>query len=165
MSNTIHPLLDILGLSNLNMFKQQNNYQLFTALKSALEKDGKAFTVSDGIDAMFPKALIGTDDLLEQEGCVLRAIIESWAQSVLAPMLEQLNAYNKDSEPLTISMEGYLYDATLCFDGDLEEFMENLNINIMADFKAVCDDWEHTLDLIANFSDMVNAVDDWHELR
>ena len=58
-----------------------------------------------------------------------------------------------------------MYDATLCFDGDLEEFMENLNINIMADFKAVCDDWEHTLDLIANFSDMVNAVDDWHELR
>ena len=165
MSDTIHPLVQLCNDTNLKMFVERSNYELYTRLKAALEKDGHDTFVRDDIDSPFPKALVGTNDMMEQEGDVLRAMIDSWAQGVLAPMLERLNAYNKDSEDLTISMEGYLHDATLCFDGDLEEFMENLEISIMPDFKEVCDDWKHTLDLIVNFGDMVNAVDDWHDLR
>lgn len=160
-----HPLIQLCKDTNFRMFNTKCNYDLYIALKGALKKDGHDTFVRDEVDAMFPNSIAGTDDMLAQEGGVLRAMIESWAMGVLAPMLERLNAYNKDSEDLTISMEGYLHDATLCFDGDLEEFMENLEISIMPDFKEVCDDWKHTLDLIVNFGDMVNAVDDWHELR
>lgn len=165
MSDTIHPLVQLCNDTNLKMFVERNNYELYTRLKAALEKDGHDTFVRDDIDSPFPKALVGTNDMMEQEGDVLRAMIDSWTQGVLAPMLERLNAYNEDSEDLTISMEGYLYDATLCFDGDPEEFMHNLNISIMPAFKEVCDDWKHTLDLIVNFSDLTDAVDDWDELN
>ena len=160
MSDTTHPLLEILHLSNLNMFKHHTNFELFTTLKGALEKDGMSSNSDEAVDAMFPQAVLGTDDLLRNEGSVLRAIIEGWALGVLTPLLEQLNAYNENSEDLTISMEGYLHDATLCFDGDIEEYVEDLDPSILSDFKEVCTEWEHTLNVIVNSSDLLAAVNE-----
>lgn len=158
MLNTDHPLSELLKLSNFNMFSQESNYELFTTLKSALEEDGHAFIVRDEIDAIFAEPIKSSSDLVKQQGDVLRGMIEGWAQSVLAPMLERLNTYNQTDEPLTISMEGYLYDATLCFDGEVEEFVNNIKTSDLPAFQEVLEDWENTLNVIVNYGDLTDAI-------
>lgn len=159
MSDNTHPLIELLNLSNGIIFRQRSNYELFNTLKTALEEDGHAFVVRKEVDVLFPTALTGSSDLYSQEGLVLRSLIESWAQSVLAPMLERLNVYSMADEQLAIDMEGYLYDASLCFNCDLEAFVNQIDSSHLPAFKEVMEDWENTLNVITNSSELTDAFE------
>ena len=157
-----HPLIEMLRLSGFNFMVKTSNFELFTNLKAALAEDNKLAQQANG-DAS--KLLTKTLDVIDGEyveGAALRSLIDNWCISVLEPFMTALNKHS-ETENISVIMKSYVYSASQCIsaylylEGDIERFVESLDINTFLAVDTLLTEWESVLGIIDNSDRLLNA--------
>lgn len=157
MSYDRHPLIDLLKLSGFELAIEPANFQLFTKLKDALTADSQSIVAEAENDVFADTVEIVISDASNAQSDVLRGVIEGWSLSVLTPLLDAINDFS-ETESIYFSMENYLYDATISLSGDIEGFVESMEIESVPALKELLAEWENTLNVITNSDDLVDVI-------
>ncbi|MGP5059636.1 hypothetical protein ACTXIV_13135 [Psychrobacter celer] len=158
MSDIKHPLLRLLGHTDLQVFLTEINYQFFNKLETALTEDSKSRADTGEAEATFAMPLADTNDLFQNQAPTLHAMIEGWALSAMSPLVSTLNDYCNNSDEIILYLDGDLLSAHLYFD-NVDEYISSIDKEDVADIKAELSGWTNSCALINDFDEFVAKLD------
>ena len=158
MSDIKHPLLRLLGYTDLQVFLTEINYQFFNKLETALTEDSKSRDDTGEAEATFAMPLADTNDLFHNQAPTLHAMIEGWALSAMSPLVSTLNDYCNNSDEIILYLDGDLLSAHLCFD-NVDEYINSIDKEDVADIKAELSGWTNSCALINDFDEFIAKLD------
>ena len=150
-------ILRLMKYTDLSLFLNDGNLGLFIKLEEALIADEKSVNDFGGYQEDFADDLSNTEDLYENQGPILSAMITAWAKSVLGEFMNGLHNACTDSLGINTDTSGGVYCMTLKFTG-LDDYIANINEDNCDDILNVLNQWEHTAELIINMDDLKVAL-------
>ena len=158
MPDIKHPLLRLLGHTDLQVFLTEINYQLFNKLEAALTEDSKSRDDTGEAEAVFAMPLADTNDLFQNQAPTLHAMIEGWALGAMSPLVSTLNDYCNSGDEMILYLDGDLLSAHLYFD-NVDEYINSIDKEDVADIKAELSGWTNSCALINDFDEFIAKLD------
>lgn len=155
-----HPLLRLLGHTDIGTWLYSQPLVFFTELEAALIADNKSLDDTGEHEAMFKKPIADTGDIFQNQSNVIFSMVEGWTLSVMNPLLEDIKNCTDIKGVLYLTFESDGCDIILSFD-NIESFTQKLEPNNVDDLKAVLAAWSNSAALIDNldeFNDALNGV-------